>query len=252
MDRRTFMHAGLAAPALAAIAAPAAAHGSGPSRNAVARPDDARPRLRQSVCAWCFGGMTLDELCVLAKRIGIGAIDLLNEPHGQATWGAGNPSTDWNHFAEAVIPVLGAYVPNSKFLMFVEGIEWGHTFRDYPKAPLSVPDEFQHRVVFSPHTYGKSVVPESSFDANVLFNQWDTDFGFLRTQHSKSVVVGEWGGRTDIDQEWMRILVRYLIQRNMTDNFFWSLGPNSGDVQGFLLDDWTSIDPFKSNILRQI
>ncbi|MFM9181205.1 MAG: hydroxypyruvate isomerase family protein [Phycisphaerales bacterium] len=79
MDRRTFMHAGLAAPALAAIAAPAAARGAEPSPHAAARADDARPRLRQSVCAWCFGGMTLDELCALAKRIGIGAIDLLNE-----------------------------------------------------------------------------------------------------------------------------------------------------------------------------
>ncbi|MFM9097698.1 MAG: hydroxypyruvate isomerase family protein [Phycisphaerales bacterium] len=79
MDRRTFMHAGLAAPALAAIAAPAAARGAQPSPHAAARADDARPRLRQSVCAWCFGGMTLDELCALAKRIGIGAIDLLNE-----------------------------------------------------------------------------------------------------------------------------------------------------------------------------
>ena len=73
------MHAGLAAPALAAIAAPAAARGAEPSTHAAARSDDARPRLKQSVCAWCFGGMTLDELCVLAKRIGIGAIDLLNE-----------------------------------------------------------------------------------------------------------------------------------------------------------------------------
>ena len=180
------------------------------------------------------------------------AIDLLNEPHGQATWGAGNPSTDWNHFAEGVIPILGNYVPSASYLLFVEGIEWGHTFRDYPRKPLSVPDEFQHRVVFSPHTYGRSVVPESSFDANILYSQWDSDFDFLRTQHSKTVVVGEWGGRTAIDQPWMQILVQYLQDRNMTDNFFWSLGPNSDDVQGFLLDDWTSVDTFKRGILKQM
>jgi hydroxypyruvate isomerase len=79
MDRRTFMHAGLAAPALAAIASPAVAIAPSPRQTAPAGPDGARPRLRQSVCAWCFGGMSLEALCTLAKRIGIGAIDLLNE-----------------------------------------------------------------------------------------------------------------------------------------------------------------------------
>ncbi len=106
MDRRSFMHAGLAAPALAAIAAPAAARATAPSPHAAPRPDDARPRLKQSVCAWCFGGMTLDQLCALAKRIGIGAIDLLNEDqwrvpteHGLACAVANGPggiTKGWN------------------------------------------------------------------------------------------------------------------------------------------------------------
>ena len=37
----------------------------------------ARGRLKQSVSRWCFGKMTLDELCVHAARIGYRGIDLL-------------------------------------------------------------------------------------------------------------------------------------------------------------------------------
>ena len=37
-----------------------------------------RNRLRQSVCAWCYGSMKLTDLCRMAKGLGIGAVDLLN------------------------------------------------------------------------------------------------------------------------------------------------------------------------------
>jgi len=33
--------------------------------------------INHSVCRWCFGNMTLDELCIEAKKIGIKAIDLV-------------------------------------------------------------------------------------------------------------------------------------------------------------------------------
>lgn len=33
--------------------------------------------IRHSVCRWCFGGFSLDELCLFAKQIGITAIDLV-------------------------------------------------------------------------------------------------------------------------------------------------------------------------------
>ncbi|HVL37835.1 MAG TPA: TIM barrel protein, partial [Fimbriimonadaceae bacterium] len=36
-------------------------------------------RLRHSVCRWCYGRMSLDELCTNAKGMGIEAIDLLSE-----------------------------------------------------------------------------------------------------------------------------------------------------------------------------
>lgn len=36
-------------------------------------------RLRQSVCRWCFGGIPYDDFCEMAKRVGLGAIDLVDQ-----------------------------------------------------------------------------------------------------------------------------------------------------------------------------
>ncbi|NBP52041.1 MAG: hydroxypyruvate isomerase [Actinobacteria bacterium] len=104
MDRRDFVRAGLAAAATAASAAGGAATGRqapGPAPSAAPR-----GRLRQSVCAWCFGGMPLPELCALARSAGIGSVELLDEPqwsvvrdHGLACAVANGPggiARGWN------------------------------------------------------------------------------------------------------------------------------------------------------------
>ena len=77
------MHAGLAIPASLAVGAGARGAatrdaGAAPGAQAGAQAGALSP-LRQSVCAWCFGGMPLADLCVLAKRVGIGSVELLNE-----------------------------------------------------------------------------------------------------------------------------------------------------------------------------
>jgi endoglucanase len=179
------------------------------------------------------------------------AMDLLNEPHGRAQWGSGDPSVDWNLFIESALPTFVERYPDSKFLMFVEGLEWGHTFAGYQQLPLRLSPDIQSRLVFSPHTYGRSVVSSTWVNKDSLYQSWDGFFGFLRTQYQFAVVPGEWGGRTDLDSDWMQLLMGYLKDRNMTDNFLWSLGPNSGDVQGLLLDDWTTLDSFKVSMMNQ-
>ena len=96
------MQAGIVASASAAIAAGTEAR------------DDAEPtpgaapagRLRQSVCAWCYGGMKLEDLCAMAKRVGIGSVELLDEAqwelvrsHGLACAVANGPggiAKGWN------------------------------------------------------------------------------------------------------------------------------------------------------------
>jgi hydroxypyruvate isomerase len=89
-------------------------------------------RLNQSVCQWCYGGMSLDDLCRNAAGMGIKAIDLLSEKdwetvkkHGLACAVANGPggiADGWNdpknHDAlvkesERLIPLVAAAgIPN--------------------------------------------------------------------------------------------------------------------------------------------
>jgi hydroxypyruvate isomerase len=84
-------------------------------------------RLRQSVCRWCYGNMTLDALCTHAREIGLVGIDLLQpdewetaKAHGlicTMAYGIGSIPDGWNHVenhdrlvaeAEKIIPKVGA------------------------------------------------------------------------------------------------------------------------------------------------
>jgi len=62
--------AGIAAAAVLAPDARAMTAGSAPAPAS---------RLRQSVSRWCYGTLSLEELCVASKKIGLSAIDLLDE-----------------------------------------------------------------------------------------------------------------------------------------------------------------------------
>jgi len=63
-------------------------------------------RLKQSVCRWCYGGLSLDQLCIAAKQIGLVSIDLLSENEWATAAkygltcampnGPGNISDGWN------------------------------------------------------------------------------------------------------------------------------------------------------------
>ena len=74
-ERRIGRRAALAT--IAAIATTAATHrlDASPARPSLSR---SSPTLRQSVSRWCYGGLTLDELCAAAKRIGLQSVELLD------------------------------------------------------------------------------------------------------------------------------------------------------------------------------
>lgn len=75
MQRRQFLGASLAA---------AWAAGNSPIARASAQEPVARKqrkgRIRQSASRWCYGGMSLDELCKHVAALGGVAVDLLDEP----------------------------------------------------------------------------------------------------------------------------------------------------------------------------
>jgi endoglucanase len=206
----------------------------------------------------------IDDWVSLASRYRgnptvIGA-DLHNEPHGPATWGDGNPSTDWRAAAgRAGNAVLQA---NPDWLIFVEGIEhqandwywWGGNLARASQFPveLSVPD----KLVYEAHDYGPGVSSQKwfqapDFPAN-LAGLWYAHWAYLKDSGTAPLLVGEFGGRSvgsDTEGIWQRSLVTYL-QANGFDYTYWSWNPNSGDTGGILEDDWTTLNSAKLAILR--
>jgi endoglucanase len=188
----------------------------------------------------------------------IGA-DLHNEPHGPATWGDGNASTDWRLAAErGGNAILGA---NPDWLIFVEGIEhyqndyywWGGNLEGARQFPvrLSHPD----KLVYSAHDYGPAVYGQSWFQApqfpQNMPDVWTKHWAYLQQDGIAPVHLGEFGGRsvgTDAGGQWQRTLARY-VEQNGFSYTYWSWTPNSQDTGGLLENDWKTVDPAKLSIL---
>jgi len=205
----------------------------------------------------------IGDWVMLAERyagddIVIGA-DLHNEPRGGATWGSDDPMTDWRLAAErAGNAILKA---NPDWLIIVQGVEqyegefywWGGNLmgaRDHP-VRLDLPG----KLVYSPHTYGPGVYPQTWFsDPSFPDNMpgiWDSHWGFVHKDGLAPVILGEFGGRSvenDREGVWQRALVSYL-KENGISYLYWTLNPNSGDTGGVLLDDWQTVDPKKEELL---
>ncbi len=186
-------------------------------------------------------------------------MDLHNEPHGPATWGTGDLTTDWRLAAERAGNAILAANPN--LLIIVQGVEqydgdwywWGGNLAgagDYP-VRLDQPDQ----LVYSTHVYGPGVYPQPWFaDAEFPDNLpgiWESHWAYLIHENIAPIIIGEFGGRSvgeDPEGIWQRALVSYLRDNNLS-YYYWTLNPNSGDTGGLLLDDWQSIDTEKQNLL---
>lgn len=75
MNRRSFI--GAAAVGGLSAVAHAQFRTADASKDARAARSPDAARIRQSVCRWCFGGMTLEDLCKTAAQIGYTSIELL-------------------------------------------------------------------------------------------------------------------------------------------------------------------------------
>ena len=191
----------------------------------------------------------------------IGA-DLDNEPHSPATWGGGNPATDWRLAAEQAGNAILAV--NPQWLILVEGIDiyqgdsywWGGNLEGARKFPvrLSEPD----KLVYSPHDYGPDVYVEQWFQVSnpaVLTHTlpaiWEKHWAYLQENGNAPLFVGEFGGGSlgqDTEGVWQRTLVNFLKTHNM-GYAYWAWNADSGDTGGILNSDWTTINQSKLNIL---
>lgn len=79
LNRRNMLSASLATTAGVAALAATTLRGDEPASSASAAitVDAKTGRLNQSVCKWCYGGMSLDELATQAQAMGLVGIDLL-------------------------------------------------------------------------------------------------------------------------------------------------------------------------------
>lgn len=204
----------------------------------------------------------------------IGA-DLHNEPHGPATWGSGDPATDWRLAAEKAGNAILAVNPD--WLIVVEGVEsgpsgstwWGGNLSSAGAYPVRL--NVAGRLVYSPHDYPASVYPQRWFSdpsyPNNLPAVWDANWGYLFKQNVAPILIGEFGSKlaTTSDQQWAAKLVSYLkgdLDGNGTNDLpagqlgmswtYWSWNPNSGDTGGILNDDWTTVNQTKMNLLTPI
>lgn len=190
----------------------------------------------------------------------IGA-DLSNEPRGEATWGSGDPATDWRLAAERAGNAI--LEENPYLLIFVEGIEnhegdcywWGGNLLGARTAPVRL--RVPNRLVYSPHDYGPNISHQPWF-ADPLFpgnlpDVWDRYWGYIHCEGVAPVVLGEFGGRSvgeDREGQWQRVLLAYLRKHGM-GAMVWSLNPN-WDTGGILGAGWRTVEAGKQEAYRQI
>jgi endoglucanase len=190
------------------------------------------------------------------------AVDLDNEEHGKATWGAGVAATDWNSAAERCgNAILDA---NPDVLIVVEGVEfygtddywWGGNLSAAKATPIKL--SHPEKLVYSAHDYGPQVHAETwftdtTFPAN-LASVWDKHWDFLMNQGLGHVLVGEFGigdrtFQSGAEGKWFDTLLAKLgTSYSWT---FWCWNPNSGDTGG-LLDpsDWVTPVQWKIDALK--
>ncbi|MCC5649156.1 cellulase family glycosylhydrolase [Nostoc sp. XA013] len=196
----------------------------------------------------------------------IGA-DLKNEPHGKASWGDNNISTDWRLAAERAGNAILNVNPN--WLIVVEGVEknvpgqklpqhwYGGNLEGVKKYPVRL--SRSNKLVYSPHEYGAGVYNQPYFSdsnfPNNLIDRWQIGFNYIASQNIAPILIGEFGGRqVDLSSKegiWQNELVKY-IQKNNLSFTYWSWNPNSSDTGGILLDDWQSVDLPKQQLLSQL
>jgi endoglucanase len=195
--------------------------------------------------------------------------DLHNEPHGRATWGTGDATTDWRLAAEragnAVLSV------NPHLLILVEGVSevdsgagkdvvkdtywWGGNLSAAGQYPVRLSHPAQ--LVYSAHDYPPSVADQAWFNAanypNNLTGVWREHWGYLAEQNRVPVILGEFGSHyaSQPDKQWMGKLVAYLAAHNV-NAMYWSLNPESMDTGGLLESDWRTVDRVKLAALEPI
>ncbi|MET8177347.1 glycoside hydrolase family 5 protein [Streptomyces sp. NPDC005336] len=208
----------------------------------------------------------LSDWVKLAKRYQkndrvIGA-DLHNEPRGQATWGDGNPKTDWRLAATKAGNAI--HKVNKNMLIFVEGTDrhgneqfwWGGDLQGVKKKPVQLKES--NKVVYSPHDYGPGVYNQNWFMAKDFPKNmpaiWKKHWAYIKQENIAPVMLGEFGGKKTAGKSseaiWQNSLMDYL-KKNGISYTYWTWNPDSGDTGGVLANNWKTLDKNKMKMLSK-
>jgi endoglucanase len=179
--------------------------------------------------------------------------DLQSDLRNPATWGDGNPATDWRAAAErAGNAILGS---NPDVLVIVEGVEtfgsssyWrGGNLQGVASSPVRL--DRPGRIVYAAQDFSSTVnnkpaggVPwfsDPNYPKN-LESVWDTNWGNVLKTGVPVFLVSFGTPYGDQDKQWLATLTAYIAKHDL--NFaYWALNPESADTAGILMGgDWKS------------
>lgn len=186
------------------------------------------------------------------------AADLHNEPHGTATWGDGNPLTDWRLAAQRA--GNAALAVNPHLLIMVEGVQyygtapsywWGGNLMGVATAPVQLQyasgTSARDRLVYSVHDYGPDMCGGGCpwFNATTTYDElaatWDKYWGYISADPNQAYAaplwVGEFGTCNQTQDcvqssvpgsqgQWFQSLVQYIGIKHLG----WAYWPANGTM----------------------
>ena len=155
-------------------------------------------------------------------------VDVFNEFQG-------TDAKYWNGVLRKVVTELEQEFPG-RFIYYVGGCNWGGNVHDINLEDLP----FSDRVRYTIHKYHFSGRDRTD---------WDYSFG----PYADKLMVGEWGFKTQVqeEKEWALRFTSYLVERGVTDNYFWTIA-HSGDTDGLWYDDCENINWEKYEIIKSV
>lgn len=121
--------------------------------------------------------------------------------------------------------------------MVTTGLLWGGLL-----VGLNIEDlPFSNRIMYSTHKY--------HFSNPATVAGWDASFGSVFPP--QKLMVGEWGFRNPEDMWFGREFSKYLLNKKILNQFFWTIA-HSGDTGGLWKDDCQTIDMAKYDIIKPL
>jgi len=163
-------------------------------------------------------------------RSALEAVDIFNEYQS-------DNYVEWNNLARQIVSTIENEFP-ARFIYYVQGTNWGGNLQYVNLTDMLC----ARRIQYSIHKYWFS-------DREPLEEKWDISFG----PYKPIVNVGEWGFMSNQPDQvaWATRFIDWLISKNISDSYFWTWTFNSGDTGGILLEDCTTVDQNKMNLLRR-